>query len=140
MFEAWRLQHREESAREEELREHIRGLEDGDRKEFYAIYQEQVRDPDTYAVLNWFFLAGLHHFYLGKVLRGMLNLAMMLVGFALLFVVPILGSLLVLLVILVELPALFRSQIVVMHHNTLVGEKLVEKLRGGRGQNAGSAR
>ena len=41
-------------------------LTDEQRKEYYDRFRREVRDPDTYAVLNYFFLAGLHHMYLGN--------------------------------------------------------------------------
>ncbi len=60
--------------RQEQLREQIALLPQEQRKHFYQRWQKQVKDPDSYAVLNYLLLAGLHHFYLGKWLRGAVNL------------------------------------------------------------------
>lgn len=60
--------------RQEQLREQIALLPQKQRKHFYQRWQKQVKDPDSYAVLNYLLLAGLHHFYLGKWLRGAVNL------------------------------------------------------------------
>lgn len=121
MFEAYSL--RAESVHEaaESLRHKIDGLSSAQRAEYYAQYTQAIKDPDTYAVLNWVFLAGLHHFYLQHYLRGLLNLSVMTIGIALCFVLPVLGGALILLVTLVELPALFRSQLIVEAHNIDLG-------------------
>lgn len=121
MFEAYSL--RSESVHEaaESLRHKVEGLSSAQRAEYYAHYSRAIKDPDTYAVLNWVFLAGLHHFYLEHYLRGFLNLSVMVVGIALCFAVPVLGGSLILFIILVELPALFRSQLIVEAHNIGLG-------------------
>ena len=54
---------------EEEIRILVRGLPDEQRSIFYNQVEENLKDPDTYAVLNFIFIAGLHHFYLGKRVR-----------------------------------------------------------------------
>ena len=80
-------------------------------------------------MLNWLFMAGLHHFYLGKFAAGAANLGLMLAGLALLFVLPWLGGALVGLVLLSEVPALFRSQTIAADHNTRLGEVTLRELR-----------
>lgn len=129
MFEAWTLQQdqvREEDAR---LREHLRGLDDPQRAAFYRVYNRQLKDPDTYAVLNWCLLVGLHHFYLGRWLRGTINLALFLIGIACLLENPLIGIALIILVPLIELPALFRSQVIVADHNNQVAKAVMAELR-----------
>jgi len=127
MFEAWILKSDSVKAEDERLREIVRNLEDSVRATYFREYNRLLKDPDTYAVLNWFFLAGLHHFYLGKLLRGMINLLIMLLGVALLFSDPLVGLALITIVVIIELPALFRSQIIVANHNTKTGLRLLEK-------------
>ena len=39
---------------EETLRKQIRELTPEQRKEYFRLEGEQIKDPDTYAVLNWF--------------------------------------------------------------------------------------
>ncbi|WP_419146721.1 TM2 domain-containing protein [Pseudoalteromonas 'SMAR'] len=99
---------------EEAVREEVARLSPTLRKQYYQLETELIKDPDTYAVLNYFFAAGLHHFYLGKTMRGMINLLLMLVGLALL---PFYGWVLIVLVLLIELPQLFQSQAIVRQHN-----------------------
>jgi TM2 domain-containing membrane protein YozV len=128
MFEAWRVRQADVDAREEALRERLRALSDDQRRRFYQTYRPRLRDPDTYAVLNWFFVTGLHHFYLGRIGAGLLNLLLMLSGIVLLFGAPLIGLGLILLVLVAELPALFRSQTVVADHNVRVGEETLAEL------------
>jgi len=131
VLEAWRLRWDAVQARDEQLRRRIRALPEAERKAFYAAYRRRVKDPDTYAVANYFFLAGLHHFYLGRYLRGAANLLAMLAGGALVAREPIAGLTVIGAVIALELPALFRSQIIVEDHNLCLGEALLERARRG---------
>ena len=101
------------SDREEHLREQIRQLSDEQRKHYYRLERQQLKDPDTYAVLNYFFIAGLHHFYLGRTNRGLINIALMVVGLLLLPLFAPLGVILLITVFIVELPQLFKSQRIV---------------------------
>ena len=70
---------------EEELRKKIQSLDDDTKRKFYKIVKKKVKDPDTYAALNWFFITGLHHFYLGKWLMGFIDLSVLVVGILLMF-------------------------------------------------------
>ena len=126
MFEAWTLREDSVKTEEEQLRETVRSLEDQDRATFYRIYNKTLKDPDTYAVLNWLFLAGLHHFYLGKFVRGTINIIIMIFGLYYLFVIPLFGIILIFGVSLIEIPALFRSQLVVTNHNVRLGFSILE--------------
>jgi len=128
MFEAWRLDADEVRAGEEALRERLRALPDADRLAYYRRCSPSLKDPDTYAVLDWLFLAGLHHYYLGQHVAGTRNLLLMLVGVALLFVQPWAGGGLILLVFIAELPALLRSQTLVAEHDLRLGERILREL------------
>jgi len=115
---------------EEQLREKIAQLTAEQKKHYYALEVEQVKDPDTYAVLNWAFLAGLHHFYLGKWQRGLINLLLMLFGALLYFtaVLPLIGGGLILLVLVIELPQLFNSQNIIHRYNNQVMAALLKQV------------
>jgi len=76
----------EVQAEEESLRLAIRDLPDEQRKRFYAIAKKKLKDPDTFAVLNYLFVTGLHHFYLGHWLRGIINLVVFIGGVSLIAV------------------------------------------------------
>lgn len=125
MFEALNLREEAVRAEEEAIREQVRQLPDDQRAAFFHRYNKELRDPDTYAVLNWLFLAGLHHFYLGRVQRGLVNLVAMVVGLVLLVIGIGFGGLVILVVLLVELPALFRSQVIVMDYNNRLARTLL---------------
>lgn len=102
---------------EEQLRKQVRELGTEQRKQFYQLQEQQIKDPDTYAVLNYFFVAGLHHFYLRKYLWGSIDLTLMIVG---ILTFPIGGFVLLILLVLLELPQLFMSQRIVQRYNNQV--------------------
>ncbi|MDV6327410.1 TM2 domain-containing protein [Idiomarina sp. Sol25] len=114
---------------EEALRNQIRELTPEQRKEYFRLEGEQIKDPDTYAVLNWFIMAGLHHFYLGNTQRGLINLCVMLVGLVLLPFFPIVGIIVLLGIVIIELPQLFKSQQIVHAYNNNVMRELIHKVK-----------
>tara|TARA_A100001011_G_C14216237_1_gene802165 strand:+ start:736 stop:1161 length:426 start_codon:yes stop_codon:yes gene_type:complete len=131
MFEAFKLKTDQVEQKEEILRSQIKELGEKKRKKFYSLYSDQLKDPDTYAVLNFFFITGMHHFYLTNHLQGSLNLSGLVIGLILIFGGSenglIAGFSLIFLVIMIELPALFRSQVIVKdYNNRLAIETLLE--------------
>jgi TM2 domain-containing membrane protein YozV len=115
-------------AEEERLRADARQLPDEARAAFFREVTRQLRDPDTYAVLNWFFLAGLHHFYLGRWGRGLFDLGFFLAGIVLIAMGQTLaGIVFVLFISIVELWALFRSQIIVHNFNNEIYRRVLRK-------------
>lgn len=114
---------------EERLREEVRLLNEQGRLRFYREFEQQVKDPDTYAVLNYLFISGLHHFYLHRWLRGAVNLALfivavaMMVGGLLWYGIGLLAA-----VTLVELYALFRAQVIVQQYNNRLMRQLLDKI------------
>lgn len=114
---------------EERLRKNVRALPDNKRLDFFKKAEQNLKDPDTYAALNYFFIAGLHHFYLGKWVRGFLNISIFLAGVVLLFTpLTIIGLLLIIAITIVELYALFKSQTIVQDHNNRILEKIYLEL------------
>ena len=59
---------------QEQLRRQVRELPDSVRARYYNLSEKSLKDPDTYATLNYIFIAGLHHFYLGKWALGLMNI------------------------------------------------------------------
>ncbi|WP_332874929.1 TM2 domain-containing protein [Psychrosphaera ytuae] len=116
---------------EDAIRKEITALPDAKRKEYYRLEDKRIKDPDTYAVLNYFFLAGLHHFYLGNELKGILNAMAMLIGIILF---GMFGWVLILIVLIIELPQLFRSQTIVQAHNNKVMRETLNEVKFGRSQ------
>ena len=111
---------------EELLREKIAKLSNENRKKFYERIEEEIKDPDTYATLNFLFLAGLHHFYLGKYLRGGINLGLFTLGLILLFGSSFsygFGLGIILAIFVLELNELFKSQLIIHSYNNKILEK-----------------
>jgi TM2 domain-containing membrane protein YozV len=124
------LKQSEVNAKEEEIRLQIRELSDDKRKAFYEQAEKELKDPDTFAVLNYLFIAGLHHFYLGRWFRGLINLAVFGVGIYLMYIDQWQNGFIVIAVISVlELYALFRSQIIVKNYNNQISEEILASLR-----------
>ena len=117
------------AAEEERLRLAVRELSASARNQFYTQLERQVKDPDTYAVLNYLFISGLHHFYLGNWWRGLINLAVFVAAIVLMFTNNLwLGIILLLTITIAELYALFHSQLIVREHNNRLMQQLLVAL------------
>jgi TM2 domain-containing membrane protein YozV len=112
---------------ENQLREQVSALSVEQKRQYYAQEIQHIKDPDTYAALNWAFVAGLHHFYLGKWSRGLINLVLMTLGVIFYFIVglSLLGAALVVFVFAIELPQLFNSENVIHDYNNQVMKRLL---------------
>lgn len=114
---------------EERIRKWVRELPDDKRLQFFQQTEQALKDPDTYAALNYLFIAGLHHFYLGRWLRGFINLSIFITGAVLLFTQFTAAGLLLLIgITVIELKDLFYSQLVVQDYNNDVMEKIYRNL------------
>ncbi|NOQ77368.1 MAG: TM2 domain-containing protein [Methylococcaceae bacterium] len=115
---------------EELIRQAASQLSDKERKLYFSLVKKQIKDPDTYAVLNWFFIAGLHHFYLGKWIAGAIDLTIFLVGAVFIFVgLEWVGVLMIVGISVFELYALFRSQIIVQDYNNQVMKEAIREVQ-----------
>jgi TM2 domain-containing membrane protein YozV len=124
------IQNKEQLRTEEnQLREQIAVLSVEQKRQYYAQELQHIKDPDTYAALNWAFVAGLHHFYLGKWQRGLINLTLMLVGLFLYIIGPftLVGAALILFVFIIELPQLFYSQNVIHRYNNQLMKRILKQ-------------
>jgi len=114
---------------EELIRQSINQLSDSDRKAYFHLVKPRIKDPDTYATLNWFFLAGLHHFYLGFWLRGCIHLSLFALGMILVFIGLIwVGVLILLSISIIELYALFQSQLIVQNYNNQMMRNAINEI------------
>lgn len=114
---------------QDQIRRQIREMSDEQRRTFYTLSEKRIKDPDTYATLNYIFIAGLHHFYLGKWLLGLMNIAVFWGGVACIFMKYIdLGIALIVGIALFELFELFRSQALVQHHNNLISQEILRNI------------
>jgi TM2 domain-containing membrane protein YozV len=114
---------------EERIRQRVRQLPDDKRFIFFQKTEKQLKDPDTYATLNYLFIAGLHHFYLGNWARGLTNLVIFLTGLVMLFTplfIP--GILFIITISAIELSALFKSQVIVQAHNNAIMNEIYQEI------------
>jgi len=124
------LKQKEVDTREEELRLVVRELPDESRKRYFEQAENKLKDPDTYAVLNYLFIAGLHHFYLGRWFRGLINLAVFCAGIYLMVLDQWKNGFIVIgIITALELYALFRAQIIVKNYNNNVSAAILASLR-----------
>ena len=114
---------------EEKIRKEIFLLDDESKKSFYNNISNEIKDPDTYAVLNWLFITGLHHFYLKKYTKASINLSLFLISFMLMFSdIYLLAIGIFIAVFIMELNQLFYSQIIVQDYNNKILKKSLEKI------------
>jgi hypothetical protein len=131
MFEAFSLDSKNVREIAEEVRASAQALNESDRKNFFKKLNEQIKDPDTYATLNFFVIAGLHHFYLKKYIRGSINLSLSFLALVTFFTIEDgrwqggIGLLIFVFIVLIEIPALFRSQIIVEDYNNNLSQKIL---------------
>lgn len=113
-----------------QLQEQVACLSVAQKRKYYAQAFQQIKDPDTYAILNWAFVIGLHHFYLGNWWRGSLNLSLMLLGITFYFsnFLTTFGLVLVVGVFIAELPMLFNSQNVIYQHNNQSMRRILKQI------------
>ena len=130
MFEGLNLKKDLVEYQSQNLKEKVRKLSEEERRHYFNLLEPVLKDHDTYAVLNYLLLPGLHHFYLGKFFRGSLNLIVLITGTSLIFFTKyvFVGTLMILFILIVELLALFRSQVIVMNHNNHLSKEILESI------------
>ncbi|OHC75112.1 MAG: hypothetical protein A3G18_07445 [Rhodospirillales bacterium RIFCSPLOWO2_12_FULL_58_28] len=113
---------------EENIRNALAALEPSLRKTIYTEITAATKDPDTYAALNWFFVCGLHHFYAGYILRGVINISVFAIGIGLIIYDELEAGLIVIGVIsAVEMFDLFRSQSIIKNINNMIALNILHK-------------
>ena len=110
---------------EESIRQQISQCSDEQRQRIYREIKQTLKDPDTYAALNYGLVAGLHHLYLGKYLRTIIELSLFVLGVILLANDFIVGLVFVVSMVALELFELFRSQIIVQYYNNKLMRKIL---------------
>lgn len=103
--------------KEEQFRSQVNSLLETQRKEFYKLQSKKLKDPDSYAALNWFFLGGIHHFYLGKYTLFTIELTLFIISLIGLFLDYSSFVYILILLSIYELPQLFFSQKIVRQYN-----------------------
>jgi len=107
---------------EHELREQVRILSDRQRQYYLTLETAALKNPDLYLLLNRLFPLGLHHFYLGRWGRGILNSGLTVAGLALLLGTNQIFYALMLLVamIFIEIPQLLNARHLVHSQNNRI--------------------
>ena len=114
---------------EDLLRSQVNSLPDDQKKEFYKRQSKGLKDPDTYATLNWFFLGGFHHCYLGKYSLFALELTLLTVSIVGLVLGHSSALLILALLVIYELPQLFFSQKIARQHNYKLSCEIFNEVR-----------
>ncbi|GAA5646794.1 MULTISPECIES: hypothetical protein [Vibrio] len=103
--------------KEEDLRSKVNSLTEEKKKAFYKRQVRELKDPDTYAVLNWLFLGGFHHIYLKRYKVFAIEFTLLvgsIIGLSLGYRWP---ALLIVGLVVYELPQLFFSQKIARQYN-----------------------
>ena len=113
---------------EEDIRGLVRNLSESDRKVYFDALNLKLKDPDTYAALNFAFL-GIHHLYLKKYITFILIFFFELFSLILFFSGNfILGSLLGILVFTHEVYHLFLSNQIVRNFNNRLSREILQSI------------
>jgi len=103
--------------KEELFRQQLNGLSKEQRKAFYEVQSQKLKDPDTYAALNWLFLGGIHHLYLRKYALFAMELMLLTVSIIGFFLGHASSIYIIILLSVYELPQLFFSQKIARQYN-----------------------
>ena len=116
--------------KEEHIRQLVRALPDHKRLRFFKETEKKLKDADTYATLNFIFIAGLHHFYLGKWERGLTNIVIFFAGVVMLFTgLIVIGIFMLIAITTIGLYELFRAQLIVQDYNNNIMEVIYHDIK-----------
>lgn len=115
---------------ESDLREQVALLPEEQQHQFRQMTSHLLKSPATYALLNWLFLLGVHHFYLHRWVRGTINLIVSAVGFYLIVAADgrITGGSLLLAVAIIEVPQLLNYEHLVHAFNNNVMRQCLRRV------------
>lgn len=97
---------------ETDLRAQVALLSESQQQQYARLEKAALKSPSTYAILNWFFLLGAHHFYLHRWVRGLINLALTLASLYLIVIMESrnYGGAVLLAVAIIEIPQLLNYE------------------------------
>lgn len=121
------LEHLEK--KEDLLRQQVNALPQDQKKAYYKEQAEKLKDPDTYAALNWLFLGGIHHCYLGKYTLFLIEITLLVISIIGLVLGHSSAIYILIALILYELPQLFFSQKIARQHNYEVSCQIFNRVR-----------
>ena len=117
------------SLEEDRLRSEVAKLNDSQRAQFYRELSKHIKDPDTYAALNYVFFLGIHHAYLGRWMAFIIHttfIAAIIIGFV---KGKAFASSLLFFLVVYDFYELFMSQRIVADANNRVTAHLLNKYR-----------
>ena len=114
---------------EDLLRQQLSSLSKEQKKVFYEVQSQKLKDPDTYAALNWLFLGGVHHFYLEKYALFAIELMLLTVSIVGFFLGHESSIYIIILLAVYELPQLFFSQKIARQYNYNLSCHLFNEVR-----------
>lgn len=114
---------------EDLLRQQLSSLSKEQKKVFYELQSQKLKDPDTYAALNWLFLGGVHHLYLEKYALFAIELMLLTVSIAGFFLGHESSIYIIILLAVYELPQLFFSQKIARQYNYNLSCHLFNEVR-----------
>ena len=107
---------------EHELRDSIRALPANQRRRYDLLEARLLKRPSTYLRLNIAFPLGLHHFYLGRLFRGLINLTLTLTALFLSLNTEFTayGWMVLLATVLLDIPQLMNARLLVHSRNNQI--------------------
>ncbi|MZI95329.1 hypothetical protein F9817_19320 [Vibrio sp. CAIM 722] len=115
--------------KEQALSQQVHALEVTRKRYYFAQLAARIKDPDTYAVLNWSFIGGFHHLYLGRYGLFLGEIFLLIVAITTISLGITSGWFIIGLLVLFELPQLFFSQKIVRQYNYSVSTKILCEAR-----------
>lgn len=121
---------------ENELREQIRTLPDEVRRRYLQLECISLKSAGRYRILNLLFFTGLHHFYLRRWIRGLLNMAAFVGGLLLMThdTLRLYGMLLLVTLLIVEIPQMLNARLLVHSCNNRIMQECLIQARAEAGQ------
>lgn len=114
---------------EELFRQQLNGLSKEQRKAFYEVQSQKLKDPDTYAALNWLFLGGIHHLYLRKYVLFVIEVMLLTISIIGFFLGHASSIYIIILLSVYELPQLFFSQKIARQYNYNLSCDILSEVR-----------
>lgn len=107
---------------EHELREQVRILPALQRNHYLKLESARLKSPDRYLLLNRLFPLGLHHFYLHRWGRGIVNAGLTAAGLTLLLATSqvLYGLMLLTAMVFIEIPQLLNARHLVHSQNNRI--------------------
>ena len=111
--------------KEEQLRKKVNDLPEVVRKDFFRKQSAQIKDPDTYAALNWLCVGGFHHLYLGRNLLFAVEFVSLVIAVLLIILgYDRVGIGMLIIMVCIELPQLFMSQKIARQRNYEISSEI----------------